>query len=166
MDPVVRPPQPEGLTKIRIPLAPAAGSMDTELVWAEGLEPDVYQVWNVPFLAYNVNIADVVRCSVGEDGVPEVQAILRRSGSQTLRLYFAPDVADAEIERLLALVTESAGVVEKGERTFWAVGLRSLTSLERFAAGLADAQARGALRLDDGYQPALPLFEPDARITT
>jgi hypothetical protein len=62
-------------------------------------------------------------------------------------------------------VTESAGVVEKGERTFWAVGLRSLTSLKRFAAGIADAQARGALQLDDGYQPALPLFEPDARTT-
>jgi hypothetical protein len=101
MDRVFRAPQPEGLTKIRIRLTPAAGSMDTELVWAEGLEPDVYQVWNVPFLAYNVNIADVVRCSVGEDGVPQVQAILRRSGSQTLRLYFAPDVADAKIERLL-----------------------------------------------------------------
>ncbi len=121
--------RPDGCTKVRISLTPAVGSADSELVWAEWLEPDIYQVWNVPFFAYNVNIADVVRCSADHD----------------------------------ALVTERGGVVERGQRTFWAVGFRSLIALERFAAGIAEAQAQGVLRLDDGYQPDLPLFEPDAR---
>jgi len=155
--------RPDGCTKVRISLTPAVGWADSELVWAEWLEPDIYQVWNVPFFAYNVNIADVVRCSADHDGVPLVQEILRRSGSQTLRLHFAAHAPDAEIERLLALVTARGGVVEKGQRTFWAVGFRSLIALERFAAGIAEAQAQGVLRLDDGYQPDLPLFEPDAR---
>jgi len=75
--------------------------LPAESMWARPVGRGKCQLKNIPFFAYDLNFDDVVRTQPAEDSLPEVVAVIERSGNQTLRVIFESDVAGKK--RLAAL---------------------------------------------------------------
>ncbi len=64
------------------------GAEGAESVWADKLGADTYRVQNIPFLAYNVSLHDVVWAPIDlGSGMPVFEKVLAKSGNRTFRLY-------------------------------------------------------------------------------
>jgi hypothetical protein len=62
----------------------------TESFWARRIRAGVYELQNIPFFAYDLNLGDVVRAKAPDrDSLPEIHAVVKRSGNRTLRVIFA-----------------------------------------------------------------------------
>jgi hypothetical protein len=85
----------EPLTKIYVDL-PRHWATGGESMWALSLGGDLYEVRNTPFYAYNLNFLDVVRAlPPSPDVKPHVLAIVRRSGHETLRVFFDETIQES-----------------------------------------------------------------------
>jgi len=92
----------ENLTKVHVDL-PNHWATGGEFIWAVDLSGDLYEIRNVPFYAYDLNYGDVVRAtSDTSDLIPEVKEVVRRSGHNTLRLFFKESVDQSRSLELLA----------------------------------------------------------------
>ena len=81
----------EKLTKVYVDL-PNHWATGGESMWAVDLGDDLYEIRNVPFYAYNLNVGDVVFATADSpDLKPEVRRVVRRSGHRTMRLFFASE---------------------------------------------------------------------------
>ena len=88
----------EHLTKLHVDL-PNHWGTGGESIWAVDLGNDLYEIRNTPFYAYGLNFGDVVLATADSpDLKPEIRKVERRSGNQTLRLFFAKDV-DPVVQR-------------------------------------------------------------------
>jgi hypothetical protein len=96
-----RPPDPE-LVQVVVRI-PDHWFLPAESIWARRVGRGQYQLKNIPFFAYDLNLDDVVRARAAEDSLPEVYAVVRRSGNQTLRVIFESAVP---IEQRLAILAE------------------------------------------------------------
>lgn len=107
-----RPPQNSCVrVVIDLPSHPSTGG---ESLWAQPLGNNEYELQNSPFYAYGLNFLDVVRATVMEPGqIPTVQAIIRRGGHATLRVFFLEAVAVADRLALLDSLTD-LGVTYEG----------------------------------------------------
>ncbi|KXX67038.1 DUF4265 domain-containing protein [Flammeovirga sp. SJP92] len=78
----------EHLVKVYIDL-PNHWAIGGESLWAKPLGKDLYQIDNVPFYAYGLNLYDTVRAVKHEEnGVFEIKELVQTSGHQTFRIYF------------------------------------------------------------------------------
>jgi hypothetical protein len=88
------------LTQIVVALPNHWAGRTSETLWARKVGDDLHLVQSVPFFAYGLHYADVVRV----DSV--VREVVRRSGHTTLRVVFRRD--DEPRARRVALLSELA----------------------------------------------------------
>src|SRR4051812_10666311 len=85
----------EELVKVFVVLRDAP--FKTESFWAKPLGGDLYELRNSPWYAYDLNFYDVVRAVPDKpDEKPRIVGVARRGGHKTLRVAFAPEVAEPE----------------------------------------------------------------------
>ena len=90
------------LCKIVVELGYHWSGIGGEGIWARPMGGDLYEVDNIPFYAYGLNVADLVRAvAPNSEMKPVVQRVERASGHRTLRVRFAGSTA--EPERVLML---------------------------------------------------------------
>ena len=90
-------------------------------MWARALGNDPYQLDNVPFLAYDLNLGDVVRATPDGPGLaPEIRRVVIRSGHRTLRVYFAASVREELRLQLLRSLVPSVSF-ERADGTLFAL---------------------------------------------
>ena len=93
----------DDLVKVLIDL-PDHWAVSGESMWARALGQNLYRLENIPCYAYGVNFGDVVRAVAPDsDSKPIVQAVVERSGNQTLRVYFPEGEVEDHIPLLESL---------------------------------------------------------------
>lgn len=111
------------LTKVCVSL-PNFGLSKNESLWAQPLGEDLYEVRNVPFAAYGLNLRDVVhatRRDPQED--PEIDRVVKRSGHTTYRLLFLKSSSAGDQDRTLAPLRALGATGERGGDVFYAVSV-------------------------------------------
>ena len=98
------------LVKVRIALAdgPVAG----ETLWAEPAGQNLYRLANCPFYAYGLAEGDLV-CCVERDGWPTVAAVQESGGNYTIRIYFAQNAENSNVEEVLRELTSVGCTFER-----------------------------------------------------
>jgi len=113
----------ERMTKVWVGL-PNHWSSGGEAMWAVALGNDLYELRNVPFQAYGLNLGDIVRATADDDGqAPEIREVVRPSGHQTLRVYFETTLAEERRLELLQSLAPLAVSFERATETFFALDL-------------------------------------------
>jgi hypothetical protein len=107
------------LTKVAIRLADDVGREDdVEVLWARPLGGTLFQLKNVPFLAYGFSFDDVVDAPHDGDR-PVVQKAVKRSGHSTYRIFVAKDEALFRFQEFWQPLERLGCNVERaGERLF------------------------------------------------
>jgi hypothetical protein len=82
-----------------------------ESMWGRPLGDDLYELHNVPFLAYGLNSGDVVKATAEGPGLaPEIRRVVIPSGHRTVRLFFADRLSKRrQLELLERLARLSVG---------------------------------------------------------
>jgi uncharacterized protein DUF4265 len=142
----------EQLTKILVDL-PNHWATGGESMWAKDLGGDLYEIRNVPFHAYGLNFADVVRAvSSSPKKKPLVREVARPSGHRTLRVFFSESVpADARLE-LLRSLNELRGSFEGASPKYFAIDVEPEGDYDAIRARLEGWEAGGVL----GYETCEP----------
>ncbi len=77
--------------KIRIDLPEHPAEYAGESVWADLIENDIYEIINIPIFAYGINFKDHVRVVETEDGILQVEEVVKKSEYHTIRVFFIDD---------------------------------------------------------------------------
>jgi hypothetical protein len=145
--------------KIRIPLLGAAleSGSTSELVWAEPLGGKRYRIWNIPALAYNVEMRDIVECDPDAAGGPPVAVrVVERGDCYVIRLVFNRHTTERQIDEVLGVLTGRGAVLEKFKDRCWGVGLRSIEDYRWVGGALQPFVDRGVLTFESAFQPDQP----------
>lgn len=122
----------EKLTKVVVDIAHRQLA-NAEVLWARVLGDDFYEIRNVPFHAYGLNLLDVVRAvALGVDLRPRVKEVVRASGHRTLRAYLTDRLPEGQRPELLSELNALGAHVERAgwgilsidippEGDYWAV---------------------------------------------
>jgi len=115
--------------KIRIPLVgmERSANLQYERIWADPRGDDLYQVWNLPAYAYNIEMADVVRCRKSSDQELDVIEVVEKSGSVGVWLYFSSDCTIDDVSHAILEITNAGDrrpTFEKFADGFWGVSFR------------------------------------------
>jgi hypothetical protein len=149
----------DGQIKIRIPLLGTAreSGSTSELVWAEPLGENRYLIWNIPALAYNVGMRDVVECEPEPDGEPPVAVrVVERGDCYVIRLFFQNIATDAHIDEVLGVLAARRAVLEKFRREFWGVGFRTVEDYRWAGPALQPFVDNGILTFESAFQAHEP----------
>jgi len=149
----------EGLVKVQVRLVGAAreSGYETESLWAEPLGNNRYLIWNVPLLAYNLDMRAIVECAPDPDGgLPIVTHVVRPGDCFGVRLYFSKSATDSDIESVLNVLAQRHPVMEKGSRLLWAVGFRSLADHNWAGPALRAFIERGIVHIESTAQADQP----------
>jgi hypothetical protein len=101
--------QMEPKVKVLICSVSVDGEESAESVWADKLGGDSYRIQNIPFLAYNVSLHDVVLAQTDENtGAPVFQKVRAKSGNRTFRLHLSCSIrwhwiARRKLQKLVVL---------------------------------------------------------------
>jgi Domain of unknown function (DUF4265) len=107
--------QVEGPTKKVLFRVEGDGQVNVETLWAFDLGNDQYQLDNAPFYAYSVSLGDVVYAAPDTaGGVPTFQAVLRKCGNRTVRVFFDDPVEPGSVSEKLLSVLVSFGCEYEG----------------------------------------------------
>jgi len=121
----------EALTKIHLDL-PLHWGTGGESLWAEDLGGDLYRVRNVPFYAYGLNFADVVRATSDQPHLkPEVREVVERSGHRTLRVSFEESYPEDSRVELLKKLNEHKAYFERATSSYFAIDVEPEGSYEK-----------------------------------
>ena len=95
-----------GFVKILVNL-PNRSKIGAESMWAKDLGAGNYQIKNIPFCAYGLNLEDIVFAKTLPGGTtPVIQNLVEANGHKTLRVLFIDDGTKAEhIETIKSLKT-------------------------------------------------------------
>jgi len=131
------------LTKVHVDL-PNHPSTGGEGMWALALGSDLYELRNVPFQAYDLNLGDVVLATPDSpELIPEVREVVKRSGHRTLRVIFKPSVPEAKKLDLLQSLRFLSTSFERGTDRCFALDLPPEADMARVRALLDEWEARG-----------------------
>lgn len=84
------------LTKIVIDL-PGHWAVSGEGIWAKSLGDDLYQIDNIPFHAYGLNLGDIVKAvEPSSELKPQVIEVVKPGGHRTLRIIFEKNFTEEE----------------------------------------------------------------------
>ena len=134
--------------KIRFPLDNHHSGYAGESVWADLIEDSVYQIKNIPVFAYGVNFDDHVLVEEDEDGILQVQKVIKRSSHHSLRVYFIDGkTGDENFQRLKKLKGTGVGS-EKWDDELFAVNVTPSRDYEAFIDTLHFYQAQGVLEYE------------------
>ena len=67
---------------------------DREILWAHSLGSGLYELQNIPFYSFDLNVEDVVRCDESFFQMPVIKDIVSQSGNRTLRVIFSDQATD------------------------------------------------------------------------
>lgn len=143
---------------IELPEEAQVGSFTRETLWAKPEGGELYRVFNVPFLAYNIHIGDLVRCA--PEDPPRVEAVVDRSGAQTFRVYFSETASSDQVNETLHMLLSRRGILEKANDRVYAVGMRSVADYEWAGPQLEQLQDGGVLEFESGFQEDMPFAPP------
>lgn len=109
------------LIKVRVDL-PNSRDGGAEVLWAEPLGDDLYQLRNVPFFAYGLNHLDVVKATAASANADlEIRQVARASGHQTLRVFFVDEYPELKRGQLLGTLKRHGAVFERGTDIAFAI---------------------------------------------
>jgi hypothetical protein len=135
--------QQERLTKVYVAL-PNHWATGGESMWAVDLGGDLYELRNTPFHAYDLNFGDVVRAvSDAPDLKPEIREVVRRSGHQTLRVFFHKSVPEEKRLSLLHSLRSLSVSFEGANAAYFALDLEPDADIGRVRRELDDWTAEG-----------------------
>lgn len=146
--------------KIRIPLRGSAleSGYESESVWADRLGNHLYRVWNVPALAYNVEMTAVVECDEVPGDLPKLIRVVETGSCHGVRLYFSEAAPDEAVQAVLDLVGSRKPVTAKCGQRLWTAGFRSVEDYEWLGRALKEHIEAGTVRLDSVFQPSEPAW--------
>jgi Domain of unknown function (DUF4265) len=133
-----------GQVKIRIPLS-GSGPWTSETVWAEPRGDDLYEVWNMPWLADGVHLRDIVRCRSAEGEMPEFMEVVQPSGHDTLHIVFTEAASTELREDTLRFLEQAVGVTERAAENGWSVDVPPGVDVAPAEERLGELQRRGLL---------------------
>jgi Domain of unknown function (DUF4265) len=111
----------EGLVKVYVDLPGDTGA-GGESFWAKPVEPDLYELRNSPWYAFDLHFGDVVRAVPNQPGEkPRIRKVVRRSGHKTLRVVFPKETPEAEQLALLDELKPYGASYERAHAYFLAV---------------------------------------------
>jgi hypothetical protein len=135
----------EFLTEIHIDL-PLHWAAAGESLWAEDLGGDLFRIRNVPFFAYGLNFADIVRAtSDAPDLKPEVREVVERSGHRTMRVFFDESYPEEKRVQLLEQLNLYHAYCEGAAAEQFAIGIKPTGSYEKVYEQLMEWENSGFL---------------------
>jgi hypothetical protein len=147
------------LTKVYVDL-PNHWWMKGESLWARPLGDGLYQIDNVPFCAYGLHSGDVVRAVAAQpDQKPQVQAVVRRSGHQTLRISFCDQLPAEAQEPVIAALHALGGELERANAQFLAIDIPPQVSVDAIREYLDEQEADGVLEYETCEEKAPGSFD-------
>jgi hypothetical protein len=124
------------LTKIYVDL-PRHWATGGESMWALSLGDDLYEIRNTPFYAYDLNFLDVVRAvSPSPDVKPHVLAAVRRSGHETLRVFFNEPIEESRRIAILDDLSRFGVSYEGSSPRYFALDVKPGSSVAELRAHL------------------------------
>ena len=140
----------EGLVKIYLDL-PDNEVVGGESFWAKPVGPDLYEIRNVPFYAYDLHFNDVVRASSdGPDLKPRVRTVVKRSGHKTLRVMFPESTADAAQGELLSQLGRFGATYERAGPRLVAIDVDPTGNYQAVCDQLWSWEQAGSLHYETG----------------
>lgn len=120
-----------------------------ESIWARSLGNDLYEIQNIPFCAYGLNCGDVVRAVASSaDLKPEVQAVVRRSGNQTVRISFCDELSKEDQAPHLEALRAMGADVERANAQFVCLNVPPDAGYQSLCDRLAALEAEGVLEFE------------------
>tara|TARA_Y100000588_G_scaffold383571_1_gene473187 strand:+ start:2852 stop:3328 length:477 start_codon:yes stop_codon:yes gene_type:complete len=113
----------DGLMKVHVSL-PNHWMIGGESMWAEPLGNNIYRLENVPFFSYSLNFKDEVEAKPDEDGILEIEKVVKRSGNSTLRIIFDKKVTREQQEKYIKIIRELDCSLERWDNTYLAINVR------------------------------------------
>jgi len=133
------------LTKVHIDL-PLHWGTKGESLWAEDLGRDLFRIRNVPFFAYGLNFADVVRAIPDAPNLkPEIREVVERSGHKTLRVFFDESYPDDSRPGLLKELNRYEAYFERATARHFAIDVEPSGSYEKVYDRLMEWEKAGFL---------------------
>lgn len=148
-------------SKIIVELPPKVGGYDTESLWAIALGNDNYEIANIPFFAYNLNLGDIVRCNGNLHGLPKVAEVINRSGKETLRLAINPKASQPFVEQVLQIMLQTGATVEKGASGFFATSFKIWPDLMKATEQIRKVDTQKLVGMETGYRKGAPFCDPE-----
>jgi hypothetical protein len=65
-----------------------------ESLWAHSLGNQLYELQNIPFYVFDLNVSDIVYCDEPLFDLPIIRDLVKSSGNQTLRVVFRDETSD------------------------------------------------------------------------
>jgi hypothetical protein len=135
----------EALIKVRVDL-PKSRDGGGEVLWAEPLGGDLYQLRNIPFFAYGLNHLDVVKATAASaEADLEIRQVARASGHRTLRVFFVDEYPKPKRGQLLATLRRHRAVFERGTDVLFAIDVAADGSFDAVYETLLDWENEGIL---------------------
>jgi hypothetical protein len=127
-----------------------------EYIWARPLGDDLYELQNVPFLAYGLNHHDVVKATAEAPGLaPEIRRVVVPSGHRTVRIFFARRLSRGRRLGLLQRLVRLSVGYEKNPAGYFALDVTCEADIFEVLERLDEWQRRGWCEYETG-EPRVP----------
>ena len=137
------------LCKIVVELGYHWSGIGSEGIWARPMGGDLYEVDNIPFYAYGLNVGDVVRAvPQNPDMKPVVHGIERASGHRTLRVHFAESTAEPERVLMLRGLSQFQTSFEGQNAVYFAIDVTPAGGYESVIQQLQAWEDQGLLSFE------------------
>lgn len=131
-----------------------------ESLWGRPLGDDLYELQNVPFLAYGLNLGDIVKATPDGAGIsPEVREVMIPSGHRTVRLFFAERLRERRMFALLDHLSRLSVGFKRGTRTCFALDVSCEADIYEVLECLEQWRRRGWCAYETGEQRAPGTFD-------
>jgi hypothetical protein len=140
----------EGNVKVHVTFS-GANSFAGESLWASPVagEPEHYTIDNIPFFAYGLNLGDVVRCVDAGEHPREIVAVIRPSGSKTLRVMFEDGIDEEESREIIDDLKSDFDVkIERAMGGLYCISLPPNENFKGCFAALIDHETREKLSFE------------------
>lgn len=138
----------EVLTKVHIDL-PLHWGTGGESLWAEKLGGNLFKIRNVPFFAYGLNFADIVRATAdAPDLKPEVREVVEPSGHRTMRVFFESSCLEEERAELLGQLNRYQAYFERATASLFAIDIEPGGSYDKVYEQLMEWEQSGLLHFE------------------
>jgi hypothetical protein len=140
----------EGLVKVVVEI-PDDASVAAESMWAKPVGPELYELRNSPWHAYDLHFGDVVRAvAESPDEKPRVLKVVRPSGHKTLRVQFGPTLSELRQVELLAQIAPFGASYERASPGLIAIDVLPEGDYQRVCAMLWSWEQQGMLEYETG----------------
>jgi hypothetical protein len=140
----------EDLVKVYIDL-PNETSTSGESFWAKPVGPELFELRNSPWYAFDLHFGDVVRATPDNPGErPRIRKVVRPSGHKTLRVIFPKETSEAEQVAILGELKPYGGSYERAYAHFVAIDVLPDGDYQQVCDMLWAWQQEGRLHYETG----------------